>query len=573
MSNSSTTSSFETKVSLAPAANFSTALQVRTARENTSKRALSLARSVAPVANPQGVSYKLWDRQNSRETLVDLILISGTLAFVIWLYFRTNPLNHGRKFMIRRFVNWFPLGMTYAFLYMARYNLNVSKNALGGMMDKEAFGIIFGTGTIVYGLSFLLNGPLVDKFGGKIGMVVACLGGALANIGMGLVTYLLLKGALSGHVVLWFSVLYSLNMFFQSYGAVSIIKVKAYWFHVRERGVFGAIFGTLISFGAYFAFDWGQVIVDAAVLKPTKALGPVQNALRAMFAIDSGTTDATWLVFYIPAILLIFWALVNLFIVKDSPAHANFDDFDTHDASSGEMERDFTILELLKRIFTNPIILTVAFIEFTAGVIRNGVLQWYFIFAKEVPQPGAEFFHDNWGLLLCMTGTAGGFLAGWLSDGIFHSRRGPPAGVLNAAMFVFAVIMSIVLMQWPFGVGLCAIMIFLTGIGIHSIMSGTAAADFGGRKATATAMGITDGFVYLGTGLQSVCLGYITTWNWQFWPIFLIPFTLAGVWLSMRIWRAIPEATKHYLIHVEKISIVTVEEVETTTYVNPPAKG
>ena len=43
------------------------------------------------------------------------------------------------------------------------------------------------------------------------------------------------------NLVLAFSVVYALNMYFQSYGAVSIIKVKAYWFHVRERGVFGAI--------------------------------------------------------------------------------------------------------------------------------------------------------------------------------------------------------------------------------------------------------------------------------------------------------------------------------------------
>ena len=32
-------------------------------------------------------------------------------------------------------------------------------------------------------------------------------------------------------------IVYAVNMYFQSYGAVSIIKVKAYWFHVRERGV------------------------------------------------------------------------------------------------------------------------------------------------------------------------------------------------------------------------------------------------------------------------------------------------------------------------------------------------
>ncbi len=500
---------------------------------------------------------------------MDLILILGTLALVIGLYFRNNPLNHSRKFMFRRFLNWFPLGMTYAFLYMARYNLNVSKNALGTMMNKEAFGIIFGAGTIVYGLSFLLNGPLVDKFGGKRGMLIACLGSSLINVIMGLVTYLMLKGTITGNVVLIFSVLYSLNMFFQSYGAVSIIKVKAYWFHVRERGIFGAIFGTLISFGVYFAFDWGQVIADAAVLNPTKQMTGVQNFIRTIFAIDTGTTDATWLVFLIPAMFLIFWGLVNLLMLKDSPAHANFDDFDTHDASSGEMEKDFTIKELLHRIFTNPVLLTVSFIEFTTGVTRNGILQWYFIFAKEVPQPGAEFFKDNWGILLCMAGTFGGFLAGWLSDVVFHSRRGPPAGVLNGVMLVFTVIMSFILMTSPVGVGICAILIFVTGIGVHSLMSGTASADFGGRKATATASGITDGFVYLGTGIQSLCLGYITTWSWQLWPVFLIPFSMLAIYLATRIWHAIPAATKHYLIHVEKISIVTVEEVEERQLVNP----
>src|SRR5207302_646186 len=52
--------------------------------------------------------------------------------------------------------------------------------------------------------------------------------------------------------------------------------------------------------------------------------------------------------------------------------------------------------------------------------------------------------------------------------------------------------------------------------GVHSLMSGTAAADFGGRKATATASGIVDGFVYLGSGVQSVGVGYLVThYSWQ----------------------------------------------------------
>lgn len=70
-------------------------------------------------------------------------LVGLCLAGTIGLYFYNNPMRHGRWFVLRRFINWFPLGMTYAFLYMARYNLSVSKNALGTLMSKEDFGLIF----------------------------------------------------------------------------------------------------------------------------------------------------------------------------------------------------------------------------------------------------------------------------------------------------------------------------------------------------------------------------------------------------------------------------------------------
>ncbi len=98
-------------------------------------------------------------------------------------------------------------------------------------------------------------------------------------------------------------------MSFQCFGAVAIVKVNAPWFHVRERGVFGAIFGILISLGIYFAFDWGYIII--------------QN-----FALE--------FVFLVPTVLLaVFWVIV-LAVVRDTPGEAGFDDFDTADASSGD---------------------------------------------------------------------------------------------------------------------------------------------------------------------------------------------------------------------------------------------
>src|SRR5580765_2037063 len=191
-----------------------------------------------------------------------LSLVALCLAAIVALYFYNNPLRHSRWFILRRFINWFPLGMTYAFLYMGRYNLNVAKNAMDTLISNRDFGTIFGIGTWVYALSFLVNGPLVDKIGGKKGILIAAFGAAFANIALGILTYFVVTHRVTMKLVIPFSIIYSVNMYFQSYGAVSIIKVKAYWFHVRERGMFGAIFGTLISFGVYFAFDWGQAIVD-----------------------------------------------------------------------------------------------------------------------------------------------------------------------------------------------------------------------------------------------------------------------------------------------------------------------
>ena len=83
------------------------------------------------------------------------------------------PIQHSFAYRRRRFINWFPMGLTYALLYMGRYNLTVSKNALGELMTKEDFGIIFGAGTFTYAFAFLVNGPLVDKIGGRKGILIA----------------------------------------------------------------------------------------------------------------------------------------------------------------------------------------------------------------------------------------------------------------------------------------------------------------------------------------------------------------------------------------------------------------
>jgi len=489
-------------------------------------------------------------------------IVGLSLVAVIAIYFRSNPLRHSNWFTIRRFINWFPLGMTYSFLYMGRYNLNVSKNALGGLMTNQEFGTIFAIGTLVYGVSFLVNGPLVDRIGGKRGIIIAAVGASLANILLGVLTYFVVLGKVKASIVPAYSALYALNMYFQSYGAVSIIKVKAYWFHVRERGVFGAIFGALISIGIYFAFDWGMKIV--ALTKAGSTGGWFHDLLQKIFAtaatVDGHPVNATWAVFFIPAAIMLFWVALDTWLIKDTPEGAGFPHLDTHDASSGHMHIELTTLDLLKKVFASKLMLLIALIGLTSGIFRNGITNWYFIFAAEVKQPGAEFFKDHWGLLLCVFGIAGGFLGGWVSDHLYQSRRAPPAAMLCALVVGLTVMMALYLFSAPLFLGLCCVLVVMASVGLTSLMAGTAATDFGGRKATATCSGVVDGCTYLGSAIQSFFIGCLVpsekageaatfmglTRDWHWWPIFMVPFAILGLGIAIKLWHDLPEATRKY---------------------------
>ena len=242
---------------------------------------------------------------------------------------------------------------------------------------------------------------------------------------------------------------------------------------------------------------------------------------------------------------------MDIWLIKDTPEEAGFAAFDTCDASSGQMNVEFTAGELLKKVFTSPLMLTIAAVNLMSGVFRNGITQWYFIFAAEVKQPGAEIFLAHWGFLICMFGIVGAFAGGLISDKVFQSRRGPPAAMMSGLVVVLALVMAQAIPTSPFIVGVAGVLIVTAAVGITSLMAGTAATDFGGRKATATSSGIVDGSAYLGSGLQSFSLGYITTWNWHWWPLFLAPFALIGFFLALKIWYRLPAATQRYIAEVE----------------------
>lgn len=459
------------------------------------------------------------------EKLLPIVILLAVVLLVV-ARLPKQELGHSAAFKSRRVMNWLPVGLAYAFMYMARYNLTAYKNAVG--MTNADYGTIDEWGSIVYGLAFLLNGPLADRFGGRTTMLVGVGGSALMNVVLG---YLALDG--------WqhdegktFGYAYAANMYFQSFGAVSIVKVNASWFHLRERGTFGGIFGILISLGLYFAYDWTRFIAEVGGVEAPKGGTPIDPSIAADH----------W-VFWVPAALLVVMAASVAAFVRDTPGQAGHLDFDTGDAGSGQTGPSKGPLHIVKLMLTNPAILTITAIEFCSGFLRNAVMKWHPVYAKAVGSDDL-FVASNWGMLLCCAGILGGVFAGTISDVLFGSRRGPVAAILYGGMVLGSGGLFFLLGQPALG----ALVIFMSlcVIGVHGMLSGTASMDFGGKKNVGIVVGIIDGFVYLGTATQAAVLKRVLpdgdaaaiAENWWTWPAAMLPAAVIGLVLSLRVWNA-----------------------------------
>ncbi|HTE52719.1 MAG TPA: MFS transporter [Kofleriaceae bacterium] len=421
---------------------------------------------------------------------------------------------HSSAFRHRRMQNWLVLGLTYAAMYMARYNFAFANKALSDEygFSRTQIGWIITFSTLLYGLSAIFNGPIADRIGGRRAMLIGAAGAAVWNVSFGLGAYLGFLG--TGTLLLAFlATMWSLNMYFQSYSALSLIKVNAGWFHVAERGRFSAIFGSMIQSGraAVYALMTAAVVVAL----------PWQ-----------------WK-FFLPAIIVaVFFVLTYLF-VQNSPADAGLGEFDPEDATSGDTE-PITLRYVVRRIFTNPVAITIAAAEFCTGLVRKGFEEWFPRYMAEVQHLTLDspVFQKN-AMIIVVAGIAGAFAAGYLSDLVFGHRR-PPVAFLG---YVLQVISLAVVWRAP---SVTAVVVAFTVNSfaismVHSMLSGTASMDFGGKRAAATAAGMFDGMQYLGGSVMGAGGGWlIDSFGWGSWAPSMIGFSVIGALLMVPLWNARP---------------------------------
>jgi OPA family glycerol-3-phosphate transporter-like MFS transporter len=423
---------------------------------------------------------------------------------------------HSAKFRSRRALNWLTLGLTYSAMYMGRYNLSFANKALSDQYgwNKTEVGAIITAALTIYGISALFNGPIADRIGGRKAMLIGVFGSVVFNIAFGFGAYVGFLG--TGTVLLgYFATAWALNAYFQSYSALALIKVNSSWFHVRERGVFSAIFGSMIQSGRALVFVIGGVVV---------AFLPWQ-----------------W-VFFIPAGIMLLMGLLTYRFVRDSPEDAGHEPFDTEDASSGDTAK-VDMAYLMKKVFTNPVTVTIAVAEFCTGFVRHGFEQWFPRYMQEAQhlELSSPVFQKG-AFVVVVAGILGALTAGTLSDWLFKSRR-PPVAFIGYVLQVLC--LGVVWMSPGLEWIIAAFVVNSLAISmVHSMLSGTASMDFGGKKAAATATGMFDGMQYIGGAAVGSGMGWmLETWGWGAWGPSMIGFSVIGAILMLKLWNATPKGS------------------------------
>lgn len=426
---------------------------------------------------------------------------------------RMKVIQHTDAFKRRRAMNWLTLGITYAAMYMGRYNLSFANAKLSTTYgwDKTQIGAIISSALMIYGFSAIFNGPIADKIGGRKAMLIGASGTVVFNFLFGLGAYFGFLGT-GTYLILYFATVWSLNSYFQSYSALALIKVNAGWFHVSERGVFSAIFGSMIQSGRFLVY--------------------------AIFPLLVLYLPWQW-VFFVPSVIVGVMAYMTFRNVKNGPEDCGLPALDTQDATSGDTT-PVTVKYVLKKILTNPITLTIAFAEFCTGFVRHGFEQWfprYMIEAQGLTLDSPIFAKGALGVV--GAGILGAFFAGTISDWVFKGRRAPAAFLgYSVQVLSLAVIWKAPSINWVMAAFIANS--FAISV-VHSMLSGTASMDFGGKRAAGTAAGIFDGMQYVGGAFVGIGMGWLLDkFGWGAWGPSMIGFAAVGGLLMLLLWNARP---------------------------------
>ncbi len=412
--------------------------------------------------------------------------------------------------------------LAYAGFYLTRASFSVAK--IGILEDPnlslttENMGVIDGLYLTAYAVGQFVWGMLGDKVGTRKIVLLGLIGSIITGFAMGVSSIMLAFGV--------FALLQGLS---QSTGWAPLAKNITNWFSLRERGVVMGWWATNYTIG-----------------------GLIGAPFAGLMAVYFGG----WrFAFFIPAIVLAVIVILFFLLQKNKPQDMGLppiEEYHREEPASEEVSNDEIISEpeegswkSIIEVIKNPMVLRLGAVYFFIKPTRYAILFWGPLYISELLGTGmAESAIVNAAFFLA--GPFSVLAAGYASDIIFQSRRMPYCVI---SMFALAILLfffndlasvhsSLVSAGLLFSVG------FLI-YGPDSLVSATAAVDFGTRKGASTASGVINGMGSIGAIAGGTIPGFFKeSWGWDGVFMFLSVSVLIAGLLMISKWNALPGKTK-----------------------------
>lgn len=408
--------------------------------------------------------------------------------------------------------------LAYAGFYLTRASFAVAKIGIAAdpniSMTSEQMGMIDGIYLAAYAAGQFVWGALGDRVGTRRIVLLGLLGSITAGFAMGV-----------SSIVLAFGVFALLQGLSQSTGWAPLAKNITNWFSLRERGVVMGWWATNYTIG-----------------------GLVGAPFAGLMAVYFGG----WrFAFFMPAIVLMVVLILFYLLQKNRPQDVGLPPIEKYHREPGydlkeEESADDSAAEgsweAILNVAKNPMVLLLGTVYFFLKPTRYAILFWGPLYISESLGTGmAESAFVSVSFFLA--GPLSVLAAGYASDKLFQSRRMPYAIIsmllLSVVLFFFndvaAAESKLVTAGLLFVVGF---LIF----GPDSLVSATAAVDFGTRKGASTASGMINGMGSIGAVAGGTIPGFFKdSWGWEGIFIFLAASVLIAGLLMIPKWNALPE--------------------------------
>ncbi len=430
---------------------------------------------------------------------------------------------------------WTTFGVTwliYASLYLTRKSFSVAKIAFEDdaevTLTRDDYGDIDSFYLTTYMFGQFVFGPLGDRFGPRRVLLFGLSLSVVAAVAYGFSTSFLVMALLA-----------VAQGVAQSTGWSNTTKVMSSWFSQRERGRIIGWWCTHYTVGAAVALPLAGYLMTR--------FGSPRPADEAGSAIIPYWPAAFW-----GAAAMVFIVLViALFFLRERPEDLDLPSIEEYhqeqesvilegDSSPDEPERSWKVIGEVLRV---PAIWILGLAYFSIKLTRYAFYFW-----------GPKYIYESLGAdaqvstiiaaAMPIGGVLGVIATGYISDYCFQSRR-VPVTILSLLMTAGILLLgfSNIANYWVMAGFFFAVGMFL--LGPDTLISATAAIDFGTKKGAGTAAGLINGVGSLGAILGGWLPGYITTeddWSKLFY-VFFVGILVSAVVL-VPLWNARPHSVE-----------------------------